>query len=238
LQKPHLAEIVKTLHEAGMPPQFDADQSRVLLEVWQLVANGQSVTPEQLNEIGSKHKISLDEANSFISGAAEYDDDGNIVGIFGLSQKKHPHRFRLRGYSMSTATFHVHARLSTWCAWDSLFLPSLLKETAEVESTCPQTKDNIRLRISPERVEQYEPANAVLSLVLPKPTKGGTKSAGEIWELFCHHVFFFSSAEALAEWFKGSDHKPIMLSVEEGYQLGRLAFADILKYVQKPDEIT
>lgn len=97
---------------------------------------------------------------------------------------------------------------------------------------------NIRLRISPERVEQYEPANAVLSLVLPKPTKGGTKSAGEIWKLFCHHVFFFSSAEALAEWFKGSDHKPIMLSVEEGYQLGRLAFAGILKYTQKPDDIT
>ena len=29
-----------------------------------------------------------------------------------------------------------------------------------------------------------------------------------------------------------------MLSVEEGYQLGRLAFADILKYAQKPGEIT
>ncbi|MFB3041713.1 MAG: organomercurial lyase, partial [Candidatus Poribacteria bacterium] len=120
------------------------------------VANGQSVTSEQLKEIASKHKISLDKADSFISEAAEYDDDGNIVGIFGLSQKKHPHRFRLRGYSMSTATFHVHARLSTWCAWDSLFLSALLNQTAEVESTCPQTNDPIRLTISPEDVKEYE----------------------------------------------------------------------------------
>ena len=130
MQKPYLAEIVKALHEAGMPPQFDADQSRVLLEVWQLVANGQSVTPEQLNGVASKHKISFDEADSFISEAAEYDDDGNIVGIFGLSQKKHPHRFRLRGYSMSTATF------SRSCPVIHLVCLGFIVSTGSLKSNC------------------------------------------------------------------------------------------------------
>ena len=36
--------------------------------------------------------------------------------------------------------FEVAGRtLYTWCAWDSLFLPQILGQEAEVESTCPLT---------------------------------------------------------------------------------------------------
>ncbi|HEY6363769.1 MAG TPA: organomercurial lyase [Candidatus Binatia bacterium] len=160
-----------------------------------------------------------DDAHSLLKQVSEFDEDGNLVGIAGLSQKKHSHRFQVNG--------HI---LSTWCAWDTLFLPALLKHNAKVESVCPTTKSRILLTLSPERVEGYEPANVVLSIVLPEPNSEGPKSAEETWKIFCHYVFFFSSAEAVTEWFTGEDYDPIILSVEEGFQLGRMTFEKVLKY--------
>jgi alkylmercury lyase len=71
-----------------------------------------------------------------------------------------------------------------------------------VESFCPATKSKICLTLSPDGVERYEPANAVLSMVVPEPNPEGPKSAEEIWKVFCRYVFFFSSAEVITEWFR------------------------------------
>lgn len=148
----------------------------------------------------------FEEPNLFLRQMSEFDEAGNIVGVLGLSQKKHSHRFQING--------HI---LSTWCAWDTLFLPVLLKQTAEVESFCPTTKSKICLAMSPYGVEGYEPANTVLSMVLPSPRTEGIKSVEEIWLILCHYVFFFSSTEAVAEWFNENGYDPIILSVEEGF---------------------
>jgi alkylmercury lyase len=219
MKHPPLAEIVQALHKAGIPPQLSPDQSRLLIKVLQLVATSYPVSPARLEEIASELQMPLEVANSFLRQMSEIDETGNIVGILGLSQKKHSHRFQVNG--------HV---LSTWCAWDTLFLLALLKHSAKVESFCPATKSKIYLTLSPDRVEGYEPANAVLSVVLPEPNSEGPNSAEEIWKVFCHYVFFFSSAEAVTEWFRGKEYDPIILSVEEGFQLGRMTFEKVLKY--------
>ena len=78
--------------------------------------------------------MTSEEATAFIKQVGELDKEGNIVGWMGLSQKDHPHKFRINGH-----------KLATWCAWDTLFLPALLKRTAKVESTCPSTKELVRL---------------------------------------------------------------------------------------------
>jgi len=229
----NLKELVEAFNKAGIPPQFSEEQSRVLIAIWRLVAKGKTIPPECIKEIASQHGMSARGVNSLLGSTAEHDSHGNIVGMFGLSQNEHPHRFQLRGYTMSTATFHVHARLSTWCAWDSLFLPSLLHQTAEVETACPQTGEAIRLTISPIRIEEYEPEEIVVSFVLPERVK---ETAGEIWKSFCHHVFFFISEEAARDWFRNRrSNKFVILSVEEGYQLTRLVFSQLLERDRKPD---
>jgi len=219
MEHPTLSEIAKVLHKAGIPPQLSADHSRFLIRVLQLVATGYPVSPKQLREIASALHMRLDDANSFLKQVSEIDESGNVVGILGLSQKKHSHRFQINGRI-----------LSTWCAWDTLFLPVLLKQTAKIESFCPTTKTKICLTLSPYGVEGYGPANTVLSMVRPKPRIEGLKSVEEIWMIFCHYVSFFSSTEAIAEWFKESGYDPIILSVEEGFQLGRQVFEEVLKY--------
>jgi alkylmercury lyase len=221
MKNPNLDEIVKSLHEAGIPPYISEGQSRLFIEVLRLVGKGQPVSPEQVKEIIVTLKLSpdeTDEAISLIKKVSETDNN-NIVGLFGLSQENHPHRFQINS--------HV---LSTWCAWDTLFLPSLLKQTAKVESLCPVTKEKIQLRLSPEKVEQSEPKNAVLSIVVPKPTEDGSSYGSEIRMLFCQFVRFFSSRDVAIEWFKGKGYDPIVLPIEEGYQLGRMAFKEVLKY--------
>src|SRR3546814_19337606 len=52
-------------------------------------------------------------------------------------------------------------RLWTWCAYDTLFLPTLLGETGEIETRDPETERVIRLTVSPTGIEAAEPAGAI-----------------------------------------------------------------------------
>ena len=217
MTKPNLTAIVSTLHDAGIPPRLGPDLGRLLGEAWRRVAEGHPVPVSQLEEVAAELKIPGDNVTTIINRMSERDGEGNVVGTFGLSQKKHPHQFEVNG--------HV---LSTWCAWDALFLPALLGKTAHVESPCPATKETVRLTITPEKVESYAPRSAAISIVLPKTTKSGPESVQEIWGALCHHVHFFKTPEVATEWFAGKNLDPIMLSVEDGFDLGRMAFEELL----------
>lgn len=220
MKSENIAEIAKALREFEIPPRFEANEPLLLMQLWRLLSDGLPVTPEQVLKITSNIQMSLDVATAFINRNAENDDDGNIVGIFGLSQKDHPHRFVVKGQA-----------LTTWCAWDSLFLPALLNKAATVESFCPATKKKIRLAISPETIEQVEPSNAVLSVVVPETGKRTLESVEDIRSMFCCLVHFFSSADAATEWISDKSQNIMILSIEEGYYLGKLAFEELHKYI-------
>lgn len=168
-------------------------------------------------QLASKLGLAPDAAVALVNHISEHDEHGNIQGLLGLSLNGHRHRFEVNGQG-----------LSTWCAWDTLFLPSLLQQTAHVKSQCLATKKSIELTISTEAVERYEPAEAAVSMVIPA-TGDDLRSVDQTWQLFCHHVHYFASAEAAADWFVGREPDPIILSVEESYRLGRLAFGPMIE---------
>src|SRR5438105_3553591 len=87
-------------------------------------------------------------------------NETRITGYWGLALSPTAHRFLIRG-----------RLLYTWCAWDSLFIPELLGESARVESSCPQTKSRIHLTVTPRGVIDLDPAGAVVSLVTPDSNK-------------------------------------------------------------------
>src|SRR5438034_10661042 len=86
--------------------------------------------------------------------------------------------------------------LYTWCAWDSLFIPAILQRTAQVESQCPETGQDIRLTVSPNGVEELRPSGVVMSFLNPN----AVKVREDVIVHFCHYVHFFSSSDASSRW--------------------------------------
>src|SRR3546814_7191085 len=80
-----------------------------------------------------------------------------IRGFMGLTVSRTAHQMTVNG-----------RRLWTWCAYDTLFLPTLLGETGEIETRDPETERVIRLTVSPTGIEAAEPAGAMASIVAPQ----------------------------------------------------------------------
>ena len=133
------------------------------------------------------------------------DDEGRVVGLWGLSVVEMPHRL------------HVDDReLYAWCAWDTLFLPIVLGEEVAVESTCPTTGEPITLTVSPHGFRDVSPSSAVMSFL--RPREGGF--TGDVIGSFCHFVHYFASPDAAEGWV--ADHEgTFQISIEDGFELAR-----------------
>ena len=212
-------EIAKKLNQAGVPPKFEPNISRLLIKVMRSVAEGEPVISEQVSGMVAEIGIDDSEAEEFLRAVTERDDDDNIIGIFGLSQNPDwAHQFQVKGYS-----------LRTWCAWDTLFIPLLLDEKAYITSESPASKETVRVTVSPDGVIDTSPTEAVVSVVVLEPDSSRT-SVEEVWSQFCHQVYFFASREEAEEWASARNDIEI-LTLDEAFELGRHAWADVLAHV-------
>src|SRR6266851_911615 len=215
-----LDQLAEALREAGIRQAFTPDVSRLTVRLWREIARGSPVSPQWVEQIASALDLPQQTAHEVLDKMCERDGDGNVVGIAGLSQNQHPHRFTVNGI-----------QLATWCAWDSLFLPVMLQQTALVSSPCPVTGEVIRLTITPEGVTSYQPASTVISIVIPQPTTSGLESVEEIWTTFCHHVHFFASPQVAREWVAAREQEIAILTIEEAFELGRLTLSEVLQHI-------
>jgi hypothetical protein len=106
------------------PAADDAPLARALLA---LLARGEPVTGERL---AAATKRPPAEVNAALASWPNVHRDGRgaVVAFSGLTLRPTEHRFRTGG-----------RELFAWCAWDTLFLPALLEQPADVRSTCPLT---------------------------------------------------------------------------------------------------
>ncbi len=213
-----VTEVARKWNGAGNALNFGPNNSRLLISVWRTLTKGRPVSGEQIDEMIADLGVNQDEAGEFLRGVTERDSSDSIVGIFGLSLNDHPHRFTVNG-----------ASLTTWCAEDALFLPPMLKQTATVESYSPVSKEKVRLTLGPDGVEEVSPVGAVVSIVTLDPSKVDVSSVEAIYGNFCEQIHFFASREEAERWAAGRENIDI-LSVEEGYELGKLAFSEVLAY--------
>jgi alkylmercury lyase len=140
---------------------------------------------------------------------AEYDDAGNIVG-YALTLRETAHALEIDGQ-----------RLYTWCALDTLIFPAVLGRTARVLSNCAATGAPIVLTISPNGIEEAEPPDPALSLIVPS-------ASGDIRHSFCCHVNFFASASAADGWISRHVGTEVA-SIREACQLGRRLAGHLLR---------
>ena len=197
---------------------YGPELSRLLVRLMRELAQGRPVPKERVDKIVADMNIDREGAYRLLGEVAERDADNNVVGIMGLSLNDTPHRFYVNG-----------TRMSAWCAEDTFFLPAVLDRTATVESKSPVTGERVSLTVSPQGVEEVDPADAVVSMVIVDPDDADMGSVEAIWGIFCHHIFFFASREEAERWAAGRDDIEL-LSVDEAYQLGRQLSSRFLTY--------
>jgi alkylmercury lyase len=134
------------------------------------------------------------------------DEQGRVAAFGGLSVRPTKHRFDVGV-----------RRLYTWCAWDTLLLPALLNQEAQVESTCPITDCEVRLTVAPDRVLATYPEDIWVSFPAP-----GQTSTGDIVDSFCCQVHFLAGADTASGW-ASARYGAFALGVDDGFELGRLA---------------
>ena len=152
-------EDAKSAWAATLDGQSADEKDRLALATAAIVrgiAEHGSVSPEVL---GRQLGLEPARASEIVAGLAtlglEIDGEGNVIGA-ALTSTPTPHALRLGA-----------RKLFAWCALDALFIPGLVGEPAEVESTCPVSGEAILLRVSPDGVCEYAPSGAVLSVLLP-----------------------------------------------------------------------
>ncbi|HWZ45837.1 MAG TPA: organomercurial lyase, partial [Candidatus Saccharimonadales bacterium] len=193
-------------------------EQRLSLEIYRLLAEGQPVPiPKLAERVAGGAEVIKHILNHW--PGVFFDSEERVVGYWGLalpSAYAGPHRFTIRGQA-----------LSTWCAWDTLFLPQLLGETAMIESASPGG-GTVRLRVTPQQLDHIDPAGAEMSFVVPD-ADGVQK---DVVTTFCHFIHFFASRESGNSW--TSRHPgTFLLSMDEALLLAHrrneLQYPDLLQ---------
>jgi alkylmercury lyase len=165
-------------------PELDDVKRRVALATYRRLARGKPASPQ---EIATQAVVGEEEVRRILAQwiGVYRDREGNVIAFWGLATPEMKHHFEVDG-----------VRLHTWCAWDTLFLPALLRKTARVESPCGTSGEIVRLTISPAGVESAEPPSPVLSFLDPV----ASKFQENVIQNFCHYVHFFRSTPDGEAW--------------------------------------
>lgn len=202
-----IAGLAAALNDAN--PALD-DRERVLArEIYRLLALGE---PASVDDIGMRTGADREwiEARLDRWSGVFRDERGRIVAFWGLALPEMDHRFEVDGKT-----------LYTWCAWDPLFIAPLLETSARVTSTCPVTGSKITLTVGPDGVSDLDPPEAILSFLEPS-----SDWEDDVIEKFCHYILLFADRDAGERW--TSEHPgTFLLSIEEGFELGRLSLGRI-----------
>jgi alkylmercury lyase len=189
---------------------FSPDEQRAAVVLYRELAKGQVVDAAQLGQalgVAPAEARALLERDS-IKAFVYPDEQGRVLGFGGLAVAPMHHRFDVGGRT-----------LWTWCAWDSLFVPEILRQSACVTSPDPESGEVVRLIVGPDQVASVEPPGTVVSFILPDAQVFGT-SAANVMAKFCHFVFFFASRLSGERWV--AKHPGTFLySLDEAFSLAK-----------------
>ncbi len=212
--------IAEMLREETGELDLAPGEARLFMRVLRQLGQGQSVSVQDVATFASGERMTLEEADEILLWLAEKNEEGEIIGLGGLSLNDGwTHRLHING-----------RRHKTWCAFDTLYLPPLLGQAAEIESPDPVSREWIKLAVGPEGLEGDPPDGAVISIVIPSIKEKGIRSAERVWTAFCQFSHYFESIENAEQWFEGRGQEPLFLSLEQGFELGQLWFEKLGRY--------
>jgi Alkylmercury lyase len=220
ITKPTVDEVVAALLRDAGTIDLHGNEARLFVQTVRRLTQGQPLTEKEMEEIAAGLSMTLENANDVLKWLAERNDDGDIVGLAGLSLNDWNHSLRVNGRDFTT-----------WCALDTLYLPQIIQKDVEIRSADPISNKNIHIKLEMNG-KLVAPKNAVISIVVPKIALQGMESAEQIWSAFCSYSHYFESEENGRIWFQEKHIDPIFLSIDEGIELGQKWFAQIIQYVK------
>ncbi len=184
-------------------------QARLVIAVLRRLAEGKPLDVWVPTRLAAELGTDDLSAEALVRRNAERDDEGKIIGFAGLSLRAdHPHRFFVDGRGFTT-----------WCAWDTLFLPALLHSSAVVESPDPETGQTIHLEVSPEGIRSARPEAAVVSFV--DSISGDCVDVATTQASFCQLVHFFAKELSAERFLATRGAKGRVLNLDDAFALGR-----------------
>ena len=197
MQHSSLETIAERLSE-----QLQCEQEDLCLPILHQVTRGK---PIGIAALAVSLQVSQEEAEQRLLHLpdTEFDQQGNILG-WGVTLVPTRHRFQIHGQS-----------LYTWCAFDTVLFPSLLQETAYVQSICETTGQPISFIATPEGITDLTPVTSVLSLILPDARCDCVRG------IFCEQSLFFQSEAAASPWIV-LHPEAVLLPIEEAAALGSI----------------
>ncbi len=214
---------MRRLADASQPDCFDAfaralqstfparNDAPLALTLLRLLSTGRPVTPAALAQAAACTQTDVVERLRSWPNV-DRDQRGDIVAFSGLTLRPTAHEFTVG-----------NRRLYTWCAWDTLFLPALLRETAHVHSACAVTGSVVELVVAPAGVRDARPGDLHVSF----PPLAAANTA-DITGSFCCSVFFLAGVDAARTW-REIRADGSVFGVDAAYELGRRAVTALLE---------
>ena len=187
-------------------PRLTRDERAVALEIYKGLAADGTISVAALGERTGLDAARVDAILSPWPGVYR-DEQHGITGFWGLTARPiSKHMLRINGQTRYA-----------WCAWDCLFLSTLLGQPMQVSSICAQTGEPIELVVSPNSVEHVRPDSTVLSMLMTDEES----FRQDVVSTFCHFVYFFKDEEAALKW-TASRLATGVITLDQGLALGRV----------------
>ena len=194
---------------AAASDPLDEQSRRIATAIIDLLAQGDPITPAQIaGRALVPEEVVLETLKSW-PGGVFWDDEGRVVGSWGLAIPEMAHRFQADGGKPIYA----------WCALDPFLIVPVIRRSARVESKDPVTGESITMTVTPQGLKDVSPASAVVSFIAPdKPFDS------DVIASFCEYVLNFATTESAERW--ASEHEGIiLLPAAEAFEVGLRAWS-------------
>jgi alkylmercury lyase len=176
---------------------------RIGVALYDLLAHGDPVTPA---EIAAHARESEAVVVATLKGwpGVFWDEEGRVVGFWGLAIPEMDHRFHAENGKPMYA----------WCALDPFLIVPVIRRPARVESKDPVTGEPITMTVTPQGVTDLSPATAVVSFIAPN-----RPFDFDVIESFCRYVLNFASRESGERW-AAERTGIVLLPAAEAFEVG------------------
>lgn len=185
---------------------MDAFERQLSLLLYKGLSLGTAVMPAVLTEQMNTNIKTVIEALRNWPGV-HFDENHNVIGHMGLTIKPTPHQLQI-----------LDKTLYTWCAWDGLFIPDLLKTACTFTTKCPITHEILTVYFDGQGGFETPMPGIVMSFLESKQVFDQN-----IIQQFCHYIYLFKNKTVAVEWIHANPGIMLMLlDLHDAVKLGRL----------------